>query len=162
MSTETPMRTIPVSGMTCGHCVKTVTQALEAVPGVREARVDLEGERAEVDFEPGSEVGVEPLRQAVREAGYEVPQLDGEAPIAPARLVTIGGGRPVQAKSPVNVVSIGELKPSEEPATLATVGEVTGETDSASEESSEGEEWELAVGGMHCASCVARVEKALG
>ena len=95
MSTETPMRTIPVSGMTCGHCVKTVTKALEAVPGVREARVDLEAERAEVDFEPGSEVGVEPLRQAVRQAGYEVPQLDGEAPIAPARLVTIGGaGRP--------------------------------------------------------------------
>lgn len=33
---------LPVKGMTCHHCVMTVTQALKSVAGVRAAEVNLE------------------------------------------------------------------------------------------------------------------------
>ena len=38
-----------VDGMTCGACVAHVEKALNAVPGVLEARVNLASERAFVD-----------------------------------------------------------------------------------------------------------------
>src|SRR4051794_16730698 len=116
MATATDVVEIPVEGMTCDHCVGTVRRALEGVPGVRSAAVDLAGKRAEVEAE-----GVDPstLRRAVEAAGYLVP--DAAPPPAP-RLVSIGPMPPARV---------------------------------------EPEEWNLAIGGMHCASCVSRVETAL-
>ena len=35
--------TIIVAGMTCGNCVKHVTEELLAVPGITQVRVDLVG-----------------------------------------------------------------------------------------------------------------------
>lgn len=58
-----------VQGMTCGHCVKAVTEALEDVVGVQSARVDLDSARAEVVAKKG--VASEALVAAVEEAGYE-------------------------------------------------------------------------------------------
>ena len=59
------MRTVDlsVSGMTCDHCVGTVRKALEAVPGVSSATVDLKGGRAEVAVQ-GDGPGVARLREA--------------------------------------------------------------------------------------------------
>jgi len=57
-----------VRGMTCQHCVKAVTEALAAVPGVRRVvSVELAAGRALVE----GEVDPEALVAAVREAGYE-------------------------------------------------------------------------------------------
>ncbi len=92
---------LPVAGMTCNHCVGSVRHALEDVPGVKEARVNLEAGRAEIVLEPGSSVDRDRLKAAIEEAGYNVP--------APAATET----------------------------------------------------WKLAVEGMHCASCVGRVQTAL-
>src|SRR5437867_8251457 len=66
--------TIPVKGMHCPACVGKVERALRRVPGVGEATVNLATERATVTFDPAS-VGVEPMRQAVAAAGYEVPEI---------------------------------------------------------------------------------------
>ncbi|WP_151635909.1 heavy metal translocating P-type ATPase [Noviherbaspirillum aerium] len=60
-----------VDGMTCASCVARVEKALKAVPGVRQASVNLATETATV--KAGREVGVESLAQAVNKAGYEVP-----------------------------------------------------------------------------------------
>jgi copper chaperone len=43
--------TLQVTGMTCGHCVKAVTQALESVAGVRQAKVELGAGRATVEYD---------------------------------------------------------------------------------------------------------------
>lgn len=59
---------LSVEGMTCEHCVNAVTKALKAVPGVRDARVSLEGKSAQVEAD---DVDVEALIAAVREEGYE-------------------------------------------------------------------------------------------
>ena len=64
MSTQT----FTVSGMTCQHCVASVTEEVSEVPGADRVLVDLdsgtltvEGEAAETE-----------IRKAVAEAGYQV------------------------------------------------------------------------------------------
>jgi len=53
-----------VGGMTCDDCVQTVTDALESVPGVTRAAVDLEERSAVVETAP--DVAPEALTDAVR------------------------------------------------------------------------------------------------
>ncbi|MGE4158766.1 MAG: permease [Planctomycetota bacterium] len=57
-----------VQGMTCEHCRKTVTQAIEGVPGARDVLVNLQA--GEARFE-----GADPdaVRTAVRAAGFNTP-----------------------------------------------------------------------------------------
>ncbi|MGI6455170.1 MAG: heavy-metal-associated domain-containing protein [bacterium] len=40
-----------VEGMTCQHCVKTVTNALQAVNGVSSALVNLDNKTAQVEYD---------------------------------------------------------------------------------------------------------------
>ena len=87
---------LPIAGMTCASCVARVEKALNAVPGVRGASVNLATEAATIKIAPS--VTMAALADAVERAGYEVAH----------------------------------------------------------------EELDLAIRGMTCASCVARVEKALG
>ena len=60
--------TLKVTGMSCGHCVKAVTEALEAVDGVRSAEVDLTAGRAVVAYD-ASLAAPERLAEAVEEEG---------------------------------------------------------------------------------------------
>jgi copper chaperone CopZ len=66
-------RRLDVNGMSCGHCAASVEKALLAVPGVREARVDLASATAEVEADEG--VGDDALRAAVADAGYAVTDI---------------------------------------------------------------------------------------
>ncbi len=59
--------TIKVTGMTCGHCVASVTKALQKVPGVESADVSLDKAQAIVK---GSADALA-LIAAVKEEGYE-------------------------------------------------------------------------------------------
>jgi Cu+-exporting ATPase len=86
---------LQITGMTCASCVMRVEKSLKAVPGVRQASINLATEQASVNAD--ASVSADTLAAAVRKAGYDV---------------------------------------------------ATSETT-------------LQVGGMTCASCVARVEKAL-
>ena len=63
--------TLGVSGMTCGGCVRSVTSVLKALDGVVKADVSLDQQCAVVDYDP-AKLGVDQLKRAVREAGYEV------------------------------------------------------------------------------------------
>lgn len=58
---------LKVTGMTCGHCVHAVTTALQDVPGVRAATVDLASASARVE---GEAVDAAALIAAVAEEGY--------------------------------------------------------------------------------------------
>ncbi len=64
-----------IGGMHCASCVSRVEEALAAVPGVREASVNLATERARVRLE--GPVPLETLARAVREAGYEARLSEG-------------------------------------------------------------------------------------
>jgi copper chaperone CopZ len=58
-----------VEGMTCSHCVRTVTDALKSVPGVTRVEVTLATGRALVE---GENLDREKLSEAVKSAGYGV------------------------------------------------------------------------------------------
>jgi copper chaperone len=57
--------------MTCGGCVRSVTNVLKALDGVAKADVSLEKNCAVVDYDPGK-LKPEQLKRSVEEAGYEV------------------------------------------------------------------------------------------
>ena len=63
--------TLAVEGMTCAACSGRVEKALNAVPGVAEATVNLATERATVRFD-ASETTPLALAEAVQRAGYDV------------------------------------------------------------------------------------------
>ncbi|MDR2176785.1 MAG: copper ion binding protein [Treponema sp.] len=62
--------TLKIEGMSCDHCVKHVTKALEELSGVKSAAVSLEEKSAVVDHEDA--VTLAAMKAAVEEAGYEV------------------------------------------------------------------------------------------
>jgi copper chaperone CopZ len=64
--------TMPVHGMTCGGCARTVEKKLSSTPGVAKVTVDLAGESATVEYDAAA-VQPETLAKAVRLLGYEVP-----------------------------------------------------------------------------------------
>lgn len=59
-----------IEGMSCAHCVKHVTNALNELPGVSETVVSLEGKTATVQHD--GTVTPEQMKLAVEEAGYTV------------------------------------------------------------------------------------------
>lgn len=73
MGEKMTRKTLKVKGMSCNHCVKSVTKALKSVEGVIQAYVSLEGERA--DVEADDRVSTEQLIKAVIDAGYEAEEL---------------------------------------------------------------------------------------
>jgi copper chaperone len=59
-----------VSGMTCGHCVASVTEEVQEIAGVTEVAVDLASGGLRVTSEgPLADADV---RAAVEEAGYQI------------------------------------------------------------------------------------------
>jgi copper ion binding protein len=62
------VETYTVTGMTCGHCVSSVTDEISAVSGVTAVDVDLTTGRVVVTS--GQPVGTDEIREAVEEAGY--------------------------------------------------------------------------------------------
>ena len=67
---NTASATYVVIGMSCGHCVAAVTEALTAVPGVRDVAVDLAAKRATVTSAGPLDVAV--VRDAIEGAGYQL------------------------------------------------------------------------------------------
>ncbi len=62
-------KVLSVEGMSCGHCVTHVKEALESVAGVSKAEVDLKKKQAVVE---GSSLDDEAMKAAVADAGYEI------------------------------------------------------------------------------------------
>lgn len=69
MSTQT----VAVQGMTCGHCVKAVTDEVSAIPGVTDVAVDLvNGGTSTVTITAAEPVSDEAIAAAIDEAGYTI------------------------------------------------------------------------------------------
>ena len=58
-----------IEGMTCAACASRVERSLQAAPGVREAVVNLNTERASIEYDP-VQADVHQLLAAVEKAGY--------------------------------------------------------------------------------------------
>ena len=61
---------LKVKGMSCNHCVMSVTKALSRLEGIQNVKVDLQ--KGEVSFDNTKVLGLESVERAITEAGYEV------------------------------------------------------------------------------------------
>jgi copper chaperone len=61
---------LKVKGMSCQHCVMSVTKALNQLEGIKNVQVDLA--KGEVQFDNTKAVLMDQIEKAIEEAGYEV------------------------------------------------------------------------------------------
>lgn len=61
---------IPVEGMQCTGCERTLSNALERLDGVRRAEADHTAARVKVSFD-SDVLGEEKLRHEIEQTGYE-------------------------------------------------------------------------------------------
>jgi len=64
--------TLKVKGMSCQHCVMSVTKALSQLEGIKNIQVDLA--KGEVRFDNTKDVASNRIEKAISDAGYEVVQ----------------------------------------------------------------------------------------
>ena len=65
------MTKIRIEGMTCGHCIASVTKALQQVPGVEQVDVDLDSGVAKVDGSPA----LQALIATVQNEGFQAKEI---------------------------------------------------------------------------------------
>lgn len=66
--------TLKISGMSCDHCVRSVTSALQGVAGVERAEVDLGKGRALVEYD-ATRTSPRVLANVVMDEGYMAEEL---------------------------------------------------------------------------------------
>ncbi len=62
--------TLKVKGMSCQHCVMSVTKALGQLEGIKNVQVDLA--KGEVRFDNTKEVASQRIEKAIEDTGYEI------------------------------------------------------------------------------------------
>ncbi|OLF11681.1 cation-transporting ATPase [Actinophytocola xinjiangensis] len=68
--TTQTVTTYTVTGMTCDHCVRSVTEEVTAIDGVTDVTVDLPSGQVTVTSQ--TTLGADDVRAAVEEAGYQL------------------------------------------------------------------------------------------
>lgn len=63
-------QTFAITGMTCGHCVQSVTEEVSEIAGISDVVVDLES--ATLTFSSDIEISRDTVVAAVTEAGFSV------------------------------------------------------------------------------------------
>jgi copper chaperone len=71
------MEKIRIRGMSCQHCVMSVTKALTKLPGVKNVQVDLV--KGEATFEKNPDVPPDEIRKAIEDAGYALADIVKES-----------------------------------------------------------------------------------
>lgn len=139
-----------IRGLRCNHCVQTVTAAIEAVPGVRVKSIDLATGHAWLELDTGPESSTR-IETAIKQAGFEVehghsarsdmgqtpPPDSTPQPIA----LPIAGLESAAGQRRAETEKVSASTPDTSTNLLSVLFDVTG---------------------MHCASCTARAEGALG
>jgi len=62
------MHTVTIQGMSCQHCVASVTKALQAIPGIGQVKVDLT--KGEANYAGEIDPGV--VKKAITAIGFTV------------------------------------------------------------------------------------------
>lgn len=156
------IRALAVTGMHCGGCVRRVEQALRQIPGVLDAQVDLDAHRARVTS--AAELDAAELIAAVQRAGYGAEQVEdervrGEAVAADTAAASRAGEPPAETSEAATAPLGAEPPPAQTPAEARH--ERASSAPHQAAPAAAPRTFELEIGGMTCASCAGRVEKAL-
>lgn len=68
--------TLTIPAISCGHCARTITNALAPIAGVRQVRVDIPRQQVRVDYDETS-VTVDQLTTPLAGEDYPVASIDG-------------------------------------------------------------------------------------
>lgn len=68
------IKKIIIEGMSCGHCVKNVEGALNALKGAENVRVDLKGKCA--TLEATETLSDEEIKEAIENKGFDVIEIN--------------------------------------------------------------------------------------
>lgn len=68
------MHALKVEGMTCGHCVARVTQAVKSVDPAARVEIDLAGKQLRLE----SDCELADITEALAEAGYPARPVNAE------------------------------------------------------------------------------------
>ena len=89
--------TLDIGGMTCASCVGRVEKALDKIPGVEAASVNLATEQARIRLNLSSSTKIDEVIAAVKKTGYEAqlskPHTSGETKPSQSFWGTDGLGR---------------------------------------------------------------------
>jgi copper chaperone CopZ len=66
---------LTVSDISCEHCERTVTEALQPVEGVRSVRVDIPAQKVRVEYDEGT-VSVERMKEVLQAEDYPVASVE--------------------------------------------------------------------------------------
>ena len=153
---------VDVEGMTCASCVARVEKALKRVEGIDEASVNLATEKAVVSSV--LPIDTQLIIQAIEKSGYDVPQQTLELQIEGMTCASCVA-RVEKALNKVSGVVLASVNLATEKATVRALNSVDlAQLRTAVEKAGYAvstPKIELNIEGMTCASCVARVEKAL-
>jgi P-type Cu+ transporter len=95
---------LPVSGMTCGACARSIERTLGKTPGVERALVNLATNTATVEFD-SAQTGVAEFTRAIEDLGYGVPAEEVPEPDYRRRwLMALIFGAPVVALGMAHVL----------------------------------------------------------
>ena len=62
---------LKVEGMTCQHCVQTITDALEKIAGTNKVAVDLDKKEVQVDYND-EKTNLQEISDKIVEVGFEL------------------------------------------------------------------------------------------
>jgi copper chaperone len=62
---------LKIKGMSCQHCVMSITKSLKGLKGVKDVKVSIEKGSADVNYE-NNLVTLSQMKDAVADAGYAV------------------------------------------------------------------------------------------
>jgi copper chaperone len=62
---------LKVEGMTCQHCVKTITEALEAIVGTNKVAVDLDKKEVQIHYNE-EETNLKEISVKILKMGFEL------------------------------------------------------------------------------------------
>ncbi len=62
---------LKADGMSCEHCVKAITSAVGALPGVERVSVDLKAKTVTFSYDPAKST-LDQIKSEIEEQGYDV------------------------------------------------------------------------------------------
>ncbi|MBU3623558.1 cation-translocating P-type ATPase [Polynucleobacter sp. AP-Latsch-80-C2] len=85
--TNSVLFTLDIGGMTCASCVGRVEKALDKIPGIEAATVNLATEQARIRLKTDSDIQISDVIALVQKTGYEakLSSPHGKAELAPAK-----------------------------------------------------------------------------
>lgn len=159
---------IGVYGMTCGHCQKRVADAIASLDGVESVDVNLEAERAYVNFDP-EKLSPEDIMEAVRKAGYST-EREGETEEDKEKVLTESSEPAMEEEKAGQVLDSADkgleyedkAQGSSQACPLTETCKTAEEKVSRISGQKEGlKEITLGVSGMTCSACALNIEKVL-